>query len=161
MYTGLAWKKYHSCIFGYFFINGLYSSSDLFFVCIVFFGVLSDYGFSGVFFGGGGGCRSVQTTGNLTAGMLSVLECAGHYALLTLHLSHPKHDWFDCSMSWRGPLSAPHGYIWSKVAHLQYAGRMQTTSSFFLMLCILWWVSYCPAVTESTWPSHIECLKAF
>ena len=39
----------------------------------------------------------------------SAQECAGHYTLLTVHLSHPKHDWFDCRVCWRGPLSDPQG----------------------------------------------------
>ena len=167
--------KYYSCIFGYIFRNGLYSSSffrifqckmgliykmsivyldmwfispltisslacfsffvthlrgqlhfksqkgccwsysRLIFLCIVFFMLLSDKSISGGgFFGVGaaGLCRQLATW---QLECLSVLECAGHYMLLTLHLSHPKHDWFDCSISWRGPLSAPHGHIWTKV----------------------------------------------
>lgn len=39
----------------------------------------------------------------------SAQECAGHDMLLTVHLSHPKHDWFDCRVCWRGPLSDPKG----------------------------------------------------
>lgn len=113
----------------------------LFFVYCVFGSPFRQMIFRWCFFWAAGQCRQLVTW---QLECLSVLECAGHCTLLTLHLSHPKHDWFDCSISWRGPLSAPQGYIWSKVDHLQCAGRMQTTSSFFLMLCILRWISYCP-----------------
>ncbi len=35
----------------------------------------------------------------------SAQECADHDMRLTVHLSHPKHDWFDCGVCWSDPLS--------------------------------------------------------
>lgn len=84
----------------------------------------------------------------------SVQECAGHYMLLTLHLSHPKHDWFDCRVSWRGLLSdpqGPNGIQWFTCKVQVGCIQPQHFSALYCTWCC---TSFCQKLSESTCPSY-------